>query len=166
MKSNDPATNAPANVDPDILRSDPAQRRNVQWLIATMVAAALLLFLFGLPALKRWINVADGTVMLHRMSLVFYGLGDLLLATAAYASWYARRIFGSQQFPPPGTWVMRDTRVLRGDAARARGWWVLTCAIGFVLLATYTMLVLPRRLDGLMLPAPSRHAAQIALPHG
>ena len=154
-----------SNIDPDILRSDPDQRRKVLWLIATMVAAALLLFLFGLPALKHWMNVADGAEMLRRMGLVFYGLGGVLLATSVYAGWYARRILRSRQFPPPGSWVMRDTRVLRGDTARARGWWVLTCAISFLLLAAYTM-ILPRRLDGLVMPAPTPHPAQVAVPHG
>ncbi len=150
----------------DFLRSDPDQRRKVQWLIATMVAVALLFWLFGLPALRRWTDVGDVAVMTHRMGLVFYGLCALLLATAMYAGWYAQRIFRASQFPPPGSWVLRDTRLLRGDHARARGWWVVVCAISFLLLAIYAAM-LPQRLAGLLALPPTPHAArQIAPPHG
>ena len=105
--------------DPDLLRSDPAQRRKIKWLMVTMAVIALCLFLFGRPLLKRWMDVSDTALMLHRMGLVFYGLAVILFATAAYAGWYASRIFRSSQFPPPGSWVLHDTRLLRGEHARA-----------------------------------------------
>ncbi len=149
----------------DIMRSDPAHSRKAKWLMAAMVVTALLLFLFGLPALKQWIDVGDVNVMIHRMRLVFYGLAIVLFATAAYAGWYARRIFGSLQFPPPGSWVLRDTPLLRGDHARARGWWVLACAVSFALIAVYAT-ILPQQLNRLLALPSAPQPAAIAVPHG
>ncbi len=163
MNANDPT---PSHADPDILRSDPAQRRKVLWLIAAMVATALLLFIVGLPALRRWMNDPSPAVMLLRMGTVYHGLSALLLATAGYAGWYAWRIFRTAQFPPPASWVLRDTRLLRGDHARARGWWVVACAVSLLLIAAYTMNQ-TQRLKGIVIPAPLHpHAASIANPHG
>ena len=126
---------APVNADPDILRSDPVQRRNVRWLIAATIAVVLLLLLFGLSTLRHASDTPDTRALTRQLEMVFYGLGVLLLVTAAYAGWQARRIFGSSQYPPPGSWVLRDTRLLRGDRARVRGWWALVCAVVSLLLA-------------------------------
>ena len=90
----------PLNADPDILRSDPVQRRKLQWMIATTIAVVLLLWLFGLFTLKHATDTHDTRALTRQLEMVFYGLSALLLVTAAYAGWYARRIFGSSQYPP------------------------------------------------------------------
>lgn len=154
-----------ADADPDILRSDPRQRRNVWWLIAAMTAAGVLLWLIVRPTLKLWINVSDISVMTHRMGVVYYGLSILLFATAGYAGWYARRIFRASQFPPPGSWVLRDTRLLRGEHARARGWWVVACATSLFLIAVYVA-ILPGRIGTLLMTPAVQHAAALTAPHG
>ncbi|HTD28576.1 MAG TPA: hypothetical protein VK660_04230 [Xanthomonadaceae bacterium] len=129
------------DADPDMLRTDPQQRRNVLLLIGAMAAGVLLLWAFGLPALRRWTDVSDPALMIHRVDTVFYWLSVMLYAGAGYAGWYAVRIFRSSQFPPPGSWVLRDTRLLRGDPARARGLLVIACAISLVLLAAYVTIL-------------------------
>jgi len=156
---------APVNADPDILRSDPEQRRKLQSLIAVTIAVVLVLLLFGLSALKHASDTPDTRALTRQLEMVFYGLGALLLATAAYAAWHARRIFGSSQYPPPGSWIMRDTRLLRGDRARGRGWWALVCAVVSLLLAVYAA-SLPRQIERTLKPAPVHHAVKIASPHG
>jgi len=156
---------APLNADPDILRSDPEQRRKLQWLIAVTIAVVLVLSLFGLSALKHASDTPDTRALTRQLEMVFYGLGALLLATAVYAVWYARRIFGSSQYPPPDSWVWRDTRLLRGDRARGRGWWVVVCAAVSLLLAVYAT-ILPGQIERTLKPAPVHRPVQIALPHG
>jgi hypothetical protein len=155
---------APLNADPDILRSDPEQRRKLQWLIAATIAVVLLLVLFGLSTLRHAGDTPDTHALTRQLEMVFYGLSALLLVTAAYAAWHARRIFGSSQYPPPGSWVMRDTRLLRGDRARSRAWWALVCALVSVLLAVYAA-SLPRQIEHTLKPAPVHHAVRIAWPH-
>lgn len=166
----------PVNADPDILRSDPAQRRKLQWVIAATIAVVLLLSLFGLSTLRHASDTPDTRALTRQLEIVFYALSALLLVTAAYAGWQARRIFGSSQYPPPGSWVLRDTRLLRGARARDRGWWALVCAMVSLLLAVYAA-TLPRQLEHslktshpyvhVLLPpghAPPQ-AAPIAQPH-
>lgn len=154
-------TDTPESIEAHyVLRSDPRQRRNIYLWLGGMVLFALLLFAFGLPWLKRWVNAGNIDDVLRKMAWVFESVGVLLLTAAAYAGSYVRRIFRSGEFPPPGTWVLSDTPVRRGDAARARGWWVVACAVSFVLLAAYVA-ILPVRLHGLM---PS-HAATHSRPH-
>jgi TRAP-type C4-dicarboxylate transport system permease small subunit len=157
--------NAHLNVDPDILRSDPEQRRKLQWLIAAAIATVLLLLLFGVFTLKHATDTHDTRALGRQLEMVFYGLSALLLVTAAYAGWHARRIFGSSQYPPPGSWVLRDTRLLRGDRARGRGWWALVCAAVSLLLAVYAA-SLPRQIERTLQPPPVHHPLQIATRHG
>jgi len=165
------------NGDPDILRSTPDQRRKLRWAIVAMLAMALFLWLLGFSALHGAAHAGDTATMTHRLQAAFYVLSALLLATAAYAGWYARRIFASSQYPPPGSWVMRDTRLLRGANARGRGWWTLLCAAICLLMAVYAA-TLPKRLEHLLtgsahythVPLPSAPAPSqpppIAPPHG
>jgi magnesium-transporting ATPase (P-type) len=157
---------APSNANPDILRSDPAQRRKLQWLIAATIAVVLVLWLFGMSTLRHASDAPDTRALTRQLEMVFYGLSALLLVTAVYACWYARRIFGSSQYPPPRSWVLRDTRLLRGDQARGRGWWALVCAVASLLLAVYAT-VLPTQIERTLKPAPVHHPVQmIAWPHG
>jgi len=164
------------NADPDILRSDPLQRRKLQWMIAATIVVVLLLVLFGLFTLRHASDAPDTHVLTRQLEMVFYALSVLLLVTAAYAASQTRRIFASSQYPPPGSWVLRDTRLLRGARARDRGWWALVCAVVSVLLAVYAA-TLPRQLERslksshpyvhVLLPpghAPQQ-AAPIAQPH-
>jgi len=159
--------NAPLDANPDILRSDPEQRRKMQWLIAATIAVVLLLLLFGLYTLRHAIDTPDTRALTRQLEMVFYGLSALLLVTAAYAVWHAKRIFSSSQYPPPGSWVMRDTQLLRGDRARGRGWWALVCAVVSMMLAVYAA-SLPQQIERTLKPAPvpAHHAAMVAWPHG
>lgn len=135
-------------------RSDPQQRRNIYLWLGGMALFAGLLFGFGLPWLKRWVDTGNIDDVLRKMGWVFQGVGVLMLVMAAYAGSFARRIFRSGEFPPPGMWVLRDTPIKHGDPARARGWWVVACAVCFVLLAVYVA-ILPARLHGLASPGSS-----------
>jgi hypothetical protein len=166
MIANESDSDAEVESGGDVLRTDPVQRLKVQRLIIAMIVAAVLLLWLGLPALKEWVDARDDSVMIHRMAVVCYWLGFTLFATAGYACWYARNIFRSSQFPPPGTWVLRDTRLLRGDHARARGWWVMACAISFTLLALFVVIELPRQIEGLMSFSSMHQPVPAQGPHG
>jgi hypothetical protein len=133
----------------EIMRADPARKGQAFALIAALIVAGVLLKLVALPALLRWLNVSDNALLLQRVALVFDGLAVLMLASAAYAGWHASRILRSNQSPPPNTWLLRDTRIVRGGAARLRGWVVMVCAVAFVVLTVYAAL-LPAHLQKLI----------------
>ena len=173
METTQPVRSAPS--EGDFRRTDPSQQRMIQILVGAMAAIALLFWWFALPALRHWVSVPDVHEYVHRMVTVFYAMAGVLFATAVYALWYARRIFATGQSPPPGTWVYRDTRILRDDHARARAWWVAACAICFILLGGFTAFSMPGMLEGQlrasspMRPPPgaaARPAPPVASPHG
>lgn len=146
--------------DSEILRSDPQQVREIRrWAIAGAIAVATLWLLF-----RYWMQHDNAYVVLHRMFMLCYGLSVLLLAVAAYAVRYARRILDAGQYPPPGGWVLGDTRVLRGDAARARGRWVIVCAVALALLGFYAA-YLPHSIDALRVAEPMQIPVRVG-PHG
>ncbi len=148
-------TNA-TEIQPSILRTDRLQRRNIGIVFGLMVLAGVLLFLVGLPLLKRWLNAGDLHDVLRRIGILFYLMSAVSLAMAVGAALYARRIFRSDAFPPPGSWVWRDTVIKHGQKARNLVWLVVVCATGFALIAIYS-LILPSHVGRLTAP-PALHA--------
>lgn len=59
---------------------------------------------------------------------------------AVYLLWLGRRITRTLRFPPPGLAVLRDTPILEGTRARARG--ILVQALAVVLFAAALLLTL------------------------
>ncbi len=125
----------------EIMRADPKRKRQAWLLIALLAAAGVSLKLIALPALQRWLSVSDNAVLMHRVTVVFYSMAATLLATAACAGWHAARILRSNQSPPPNTWVLRDTKIVRGGGARLRGWIMVACTVTFVVLAVYAAML-------------------------
>lgn len=121
--------------------ADPAARRRL--LIALAVTAMLGAgMLYGWPSVRSatlaWIN-SEGGDPLERATGLLRGLGLFLsvslLAPAVYCWIVALRIDTSGEFPPPGMKLLRDAKLLRGDAARGRAWLLRAIAIKFALLA-------------------------------
>jgi hypothetical protein len=146
MRPDDESTSETA-----FLRTDARQRRNLALLIAATIALAALFFFFGLPRLDRWIRTGNTMASLHRFGVVCDVLAALLLLSAAWAAGYARRVLRSNQFPPPGTWVLRDTRLRHGAAARLRAWGLVFVAAGCALFAIY-LIALPYQLHHRLVP--------------
>ena len=150
--------------DSAFLRTDARQRRNLALLIAGMVVFAALFFFFGLPALIKWVHAGNTAASLHKLGVVCDVLAALLLLTAAWAFGYARRVLRSDQFPPPGTWVLRDTLLKRGAAARIRAWGLVVVAVGCALFAIYAI-VLPYWLQQRLLPPVPVNGAPLQSTH-
>lgn len=137
--------------DSAFLRTDARQRRNLAVLMAGLVVLAVVFFFFGLPRLTAWVHAGTTAAVLRKLGIVCDVFAVLLLLTALWAAGYARRVLRSGQFPPPGTWVLRDTPLQHGAAARMRGWAVGIVAVCCGLFAIYAA-VLPYRLHQHLLP--------------
>jgi hypothetical protein len=139
----------------EFLRLAPDQRRTLNRRIAGLVAGAIVVSLF----LKYWFTHGNALQVMQRMNLMCYLLSLGLFAIAGYLGWYARRIHQARLYPPPGGWLLGDTRILRGDAARIQARWVGICAAGFAALAIYAA-YLPHSIASirnppeLLVPAP------------
>ena len=109
-----------------IQKADPGARtRALRYTLLVFVCCFILILLFlynrdrlvdaivdnlDMLLANSWLVLA---VMLAVMSPVFV-VGIYLLALG-------RRIAQAERFPPPGDRVLRDTRVMTGEAARQRG---------------------------------------------
>lgn len=111
----------------EIRRADPAARRRAARLLAVVaIAGAVLLAAaerYRIP-LRDWV-LADPPAAADRAAIVIAGAAVvLLLPLAALAAWLwsaGGAVLRAGTFPPPGTRVLRDTPVVVGAAATARG---------------------------------------------
>ena len=149
---------------PEFLRTDARQRRNIAWLMVGMIVFAILFFFFGLPRLTAWVRAGSTEAGLRKFALVCYSIAALMLILAAWVGGYARRVFRSGQFPPPGTWVLKDTALRRGTAARMRAWGAVVVAACCALFAIYAI-VLPYRLQQRLLPPVPVNGAPLQSTH-
>lgn len=108
-------------------QADPAARRRTRLLaaVATIGGAVALMAIdrYRMP-LRDWILADPGQAAQRVAMLVLFLALILLLPLLALAVglWtIATRTAGTQQFPPSGLRLVRDTHVVTGSAAKARG---------------------------------------------
>jgi len=111
----------------EIQRADRAARRRAGWLVAVGALVGLLAILGAehlQGPLRDWL-LARPDLFARRIGWLAFVLGALavlpLLAAAALIWRIAGRAVRAQRFPPPGQGVVRDTTVLHGPPAVARG---------------------------------------------
>lgn len=132
-----------------ILSADPAARAK---------ALRLLLILGSLGALAIWfvhvrlqeihrladVNLPAAIEQMLRLIRIVAWVGAAGAAAVAGSLWMlAGRIRRAEQFPPPGTLVVRRVRVRTGRDALAIAWAVRATAAAFVLLAVALAWLLP-----------------------
>jgi hypothetical protein len=134
----------------DIRRANPAFRRLmvIAFVAATTVGALLVTALDRYqPALVHWIQ-SDPAMSAQRGRLVVLVLAGCLTAplfgTALYLWLLGEKMVRTQEYPPPGFRVIRDTAVIRGEGAIARGRLFKVLALGCGLAAIAIGLLLWR----------------------
>ena len=105
--------------DADIIPADPRHRRVVVVAAVVAVLALILALRWGLPALLA--GVQSGQYRQRWLCIGFVCVVGALVAPVLIAARMharnGRRAQESAQFPPPGTRVLADTRVIRGARA-------------------------------------------------
>ena len=102
--------------------ADPKLRKRLLILIAVSLVifiAAETLGLFDFGALFKDLQ---GEALLQRVRLVFALLFLPLIPMGLYLIHFGLRILRSGEFPPPGAWLIRPTRIQTGRWAGFRGW--------------------------------------------
>ncbi|TAH47785.1 MAG: hypothetical protein E6Q43_05605 [Dokdonella sp.] len=105
----------------EILRADPRLRRKT----LITIGFATILGLIALAMFRSWlteIGTLPGNDLLiarlrRMIGIALTGSAICLALLAWYAVHQSARIRKARQWPAPGTRVMRDTRIRRGDAA-------------------------------------------------
>jgi hypothetical protein len=137
----------------EIQPADPRARRRV----LTFVIVAALAGLWGIVEIEDWLNRLQqpGADLQHSAEQVARLLGTMdaviSIALAGLGLVVARlslRVLRAERFPPPGSHVIVDTRVIVGAGARRRAY------IGFVMAAGLAAL-------GVILPYLLWHALHV-----
>jgi len=111
----------------DVRQADPGFRRlAIVVLIAGVCAGGVLIGAVDRyrDTLADWVR-ADSSRLAQRLELIFVAFTVLLVAplvaVAAYLSSLGGRTVRAGEYPPPGSRVIRDTPIVRGGEALARG---------------------------------------------
>ena len=111
----------------EVRKADPAARRQALLVIVSAAAIGGLLIAGFEPIrelFREWLS-SEPADAARRAKLALYVAAFILCvplaAFAIYLWWLGARVLRAQQFPPPGFRVIRDTPVLGGSGATARG---------------------------------------------
>lgn len=120
---------------------DPKARQWVIIFLVVMFGLGLLLHL-GINAYFENLQDLAAESPASAIQKVMFVLSGVLvawllgaLAISIYLHRFARRVFSSQQFPPPGTRVIKETPIIRGQAALRRAKIIQMVAFIFALFA-------------------------------
>jgi hypothetical protein len=133
----------------EVQKADPdARRRAILALIFAAALGALLISgfdYFGAP-FREWLTSESAeTTRRAKLALAIsiFVLSSPVIAFAIYFWLFGARVLRAQQFPPPGSRVICDTPIVRGQAAVTRGHAIQILAVclgaGAAVLALFCM---------------------------
>lgn len=153
-------------MEKEILRADKDyRRRTIIRLTLFAVAAAtfsLALIFWGHPWLKGRLDTLEPTRALRLLTWSSALVSLSFLPVCALIFRQGRRILRSGCYPPPGTKVIRDTVVIRGAGAVARGRLLVGLALVLTLTSLFAAVYFPYWLNRLAasqkrFPEPAGH---------
>lgn len=122
-------------MEEEIQRADSKHRSRILVVLLVFVVAGLALLRWGLPAAYAELNRLDPETALRVIEAVLVLLFLGLIPFGLYLGRLGRRAVDHERFPPPGTRVVRDVPVLRGEKARRRGKALSFFSWGLIVLA-------------------------------
>jgi hypothetical protein len=145
-------------MEKEILRADSEYRRKfvVKYTIlyTAALAAGCLLIFWGRPWLKSYLEGLEPGAALHFINWSITGIFLSILPISAFLFRFGQKIVRAERFPPPGTKVIRDTEVLRGGKAIARGRLFIGIALVVAVLALGSAVFFPYWLNKLAASQP------------
>ncbi len=128
-----------------VLKADRTLRRKmILFLAAASVLGLALLFFFQnelgqVDQLARENPRAALEQLLNRLHLLALSMTLLFVPFSLYLLYFSIRTYRASRFPPPGSRVVRDTRIVTGRRARMKGIAGVLLAAAFLGLALYTV---------------------------
>jgi hypothetical protein len=131
-------------------------------LVGTLIGAAALQWL--LPYSGQYVSRQEPQAALRTLQILFAFLFLSVLPLGVYLFWFGYRAVQWRQIPPPGTWVIRDTKVVEGHRAQQRGRIVMALAVLLFALGLFCAIYFPYRLGRVFQGVPSQPSAESAPP--
>ncbi len=132
-----------------VMKADKKARRLAVTILAIGLLLGMSLMLWVLPWGQRYLERQgpEATLRVVQVAIAVAFLG--LIPFSAYFYWYGWRAVRSRRMPPPGTRVVRDTKVVEGDAAVVRGRLAIALAVVLFVFSLLGGLYFPYRLGKL-----------------
>jgi MFS family permease len=125
------------------IKADRRARMVVMAGCAGAVLLGLVLVAWVIPRGQDYLQRQEPHVSL-RVLQIFTALIFLsFLPVSGYMFWFGRRVARSRQMPPPGTRVIRDTRVIAGERAVTRGRGMMLVAVVLSAVCLFAGIWLP-----------------------
>jgi hypothetical protein len=146
-----------SQVSEEFIEPTRQSRRNLLVLCGGGVVIGALLRFKLVPAVSSYISSLPECQQLPWVYAILASALCVPSVTAIWAVWYARRLLTLKQFPPPGTWVFRRTRIRRGATVRWQAFLLIAWSIACAPFPVYGWLFLK---DSGLFPLPARCASQ------
>ena len=135
----------------EILKADSNYKRKSFKIYLLLIAIGIGLILFGLPEFKKFIAIKiqedDISSVLRCFSIMQF---MFFVPLGVYSCLLAWRTLKSEQFPPPGQKVYRDTRIRRGNKAKWISYLFFINGALAIAFPIVTALVVPPLIEGLV----------------
>jgi hypothetical protein len=133
----------------------PASVPGLRWLPLGFVAVGaivLLLLVFDfMPWLRGQLHELPLGEALTLLRHIFFGVAATLVFIGTLIIRSAWRVWRSGQAPAPGSFLLVETRIVRGDAARRRAAFLASLAL-LIFAAAVGAMMFPNRIEQAVLP--------------
>ena len=121
--------------DQETVYVDKRYRARLFAICVVIVLFGLAVTQWGVPALTAYLEGQEPETAkrIVQAGLVLLFLG--LVPFALHLMTIGRRTILSERFPPPGTKVVKDTKLIVGPIARTKGWTLIAFSVILVLLS-------------------------------
>ena len=145
--------------EPRIMKADPRARVVLAVCAAILLLGAALATLL-IPRGQNYLQGQEPRVTLRVLQGLTAFMFLSVLPISGYMFWFGRRAVRSRQMPPPGTWLIRDTRVIEGDRAVRRGQGLTAIAVILAVIALFAGTWLPYKFGKVFADNPRQSAGQ------
>lgn len=132
------------------------------WIVVALIGAAAIQWL--LPYGEQYVSKQEPQAALRTMQILFGFLFLSVLPLGVYLFWFGYRAVQWRQIPPPGTWVLRNTKVVEGHRAQRRGRIVMTLGVLLFVLGLSCAIYFPYRLGRVFQDRPPQPSAEATKP--
>jgi hypothetical protein len=134
----------------------------VVWVVATLTGAAAIRWL--LPYSEQYVSKQEPQGALRIMQILFAFLFLSVAPLGVYLFRFGYRTVQWRQIPPPGTWVIRNTRAVEGHRTQQRGRVIMALGVLLFALGLFCAMYFPYRLGRVFQGRPSQPAAESTKP--